>query len=86
MVLTDRIGGRLVIESQRVFDRIFCEAERTRARLYLVEYACVAGDTGVMAGILENSLKFSKPREINFVAQVHNTQYHLLILYLSRNS
>lgn len=36
-----------------------------------------------MAGILENSLKFSKPRKIDFVANVHNTQYHLLILYLS---
>lgn len=41
MVLTGYIGGRLVIESQRVFDRIFCEAERIRARFFIWLNTCV---------------------------------------------
>lgn len=56
------------------YDRIFCEARTVHARLYLVEYVvCCWGYRS--HGILENLLKFSKPRKISFVAHVHNSQY-----------
>lgn len=55
MVLTDRIGGRLVIESQRVFDRIFCEAERFRPRLIWL-------NTCVLLGIQESWQAYLKIR------------------------
>lgn len=69
-VLTDNVGGCLVIESQRVLIA-FSVNRGPFVPGYLVEYVCCWGYRS--KGILENLLKFSKPRKINCFADVHNT-------------
>lgn len=79
MVLTDYLGGCLVIESQPVLITFSVNRGPFVPGLAWLN-TCVAWlNTCVVLGIqeswayFENLFKFSKPRKIKFVADVHNT-------------
>lgn len=63
MVLTACVGGRLVIESQRVFIAFSVKGDHSRQAFDLVEYVCCWGYRS--QGILGFLLTFSKPRKID---------------------
>lgn len=64
-LLTHSAGGRLVIESQRILIAFSVKRRPFMPGSYLVEYlVCYWGYRS--HGILENLLKFSKPRTISF--------------------